>query len=139
MTKYCTDSYYGNVDNKTELDLADDAAYANWGAGCRMPSLEQIIELLCGCNWTWTSLNGVGGQLGKSKYNKKTIFLPAAGYRGGSSLYNAGWYGLYWSRTLSTDFSDNAYVSDFSSGGVSWGNSYRYYGHLVRAVRVSQN
>ena len=29
QTKYCTDSEYGVVDNKTVLDLADDAAHAN--------------------------------------------------------------------------------------------------------------
>ena len=27
LTKYCTDSYYGTVDNKTELDPEDDAAW----------------------------------------------------------------------------------------------------------------
>lgn len=31
MTKYCTNSSYGKVDNKTTLELEDDAAYINWG------------------------------------------------------------------------------------------------------------
>lgn len=31
LTKYNTDSSYGTVDNKTTLDLSDDAANANWG------------------------------------------------------------------------------------------------------------
>ena len=30
LTKYCTDATYGKVDNKTVLDLEDDAANFNW-------------------------------------------------------------------------------------------------------------
>ena len=52
MTKYCTDSGYGTVDNKTELDPADDAATVNWGTSWRMPTLEQLDELLTKCTWT---------------------------------------------------------------------------------------
>ena len=48
LTKYCNLSNYGDngfVDNKTELDPGDDAAYVNWGSKWRMPSLEQMQEL----------------------------------------------------------------------------------------------
>ena len=74
LTKYCTD------DHKTELEPADDAATVNWGAGARMPSLEQIQELLDNCSWQWTLKNGVYGQLGTGP-NGITIFcqLLAAG------------------------------------------------------------
>ncbi|MGM9745408.1 MAG: hypothetical protein ACI30H_00370 [Paludibacteraceae bacterium] len=34
LTKYNTSSSYGTVDNKTVLELADDAARANWGGVC---------------------------------------------------------------------------------------------------------
>ena len=34
LTKYCTSSSYGTVDNKKQLDLSDDAARANWGGAC---------------------------------------------------------------------------------------------------------
>ena len=76
-TKYCTNSSYGDVDNKTELDLADDAAYVNWGAKWRMPSRAQFDELRAECDWQW---NG-SGYLVTSKKNNKTLILPAAGYR----------------------------------------------------------
>ena len=52
MTKYCTNSDYGNdgfVDNKTELDFEDDAAYVNWGPSWRIPSYEQFEELCTSC------------------------------------------------------------------------------------------
>ncbi|MBR3609326.1 MAG: hypothetical protein IKL50_05525, partial [Bacteroidales bacterium] len=35
MTKYCTNSKYGIVDNKTTLELTDDAAHVNWGGSWR--------------------------------------------------------------------------------------------------------
>lgn len=59
VTKYCTTDIYGTVDNKTELDLEDDAAYVNWGSSWRMPSMEQIKELREYCSWEWTQSNGV--------------------------------------------------------------------------------
>ena len=45
MTKYCTDSSYGTVDNKTVLELEDDAAYVNWGGNWRMPTKAELDEL----------------------------------------------------------------------------------------------
>lgn len=44
FTKYCYDSSYGTVDNKTELDLNDDAAYVN--TGHKMPSPRHFSELI---------------------------------------------------------------------------------------------
>ncbi len=66
MTKYCTNSDYGNdgfVDNKTELDPEDDAAYVNWGPSWRMPTTEQQCELYENCSSDWTTQNGVNGRL----------------------------------------------------------------------------
>ena len=141
LTKYCTyayDGYDGFTDGKTELDPSDDAATANWGSGARMPSLEQIKELRDNCSWQWTQRNGVYGRQGIGP-NGNTIFLPAAGYRWRGSLNDAGSDGLYWSRTLHPDNSYDAYILNFYSGGVNWDDSRRFYGHPVRAVRVSQN
>ncbi|MBO5975390.1 MAG: hypothetical protein J6P95_06730, partial [Paludibacteraceae bacterium] len=38
MTKYCDNSYYGIVDDKTVLDPEDDAAFVNMGGSWRMPT-----------------------------------------------------------------------------------------------------
>ncbi len=78
QTKYCTSSSYGTVDNKTVLDLADDAARANWGGAWRMPTDEEWTELRENCTWTWTNLNGKNGYEVKGA-NGNSIFLPAAG------------------------------------------------------------
>ena len=141
MTKYCTNSDYGNdgfVDNKTELDPEDDAAYVNWGPSWRMPTTEQQRELYEKCSSTWTTLNGVSGRLFTGP-NGNTLFLPAAGFRLIESLYYAGSSGNYWSRTLYPDYSNIAGSLDFYSGGVYWDYDGRFDGFSVRAVRVSQN
>lgn len=133
LTKYCTKSRFGNVDNKTELDLSDDAAYVNWGSGWRMPSQAQLSELQTECTWQLTSRNGVKGYLVSSKRNSNSLFLPAAGRRT-SSLEYTGYYGGYYSRTVRTDHPDEAIILHFSSVELFWLNC-RYIGLSVRAVR----
>jgi len=137
LTKYCTESSYGSVDNKTTLDASDDAATANWGSPWRMPSLTQIRELLDNCTSTWTTQNGVAGRKFTGP-NGGTIFLPAAGERWDGGLDYAGSYGRYWSSTLSESDPNCGCELYFYSGGAYW----IYYGcrALGRSVRpVRQN
>lgn len=138
QTKYCTSSSHGTVDNKTILDLSDDAAYVNWGSSWRMPTKAEYDELIntSYTTWIWTTQNGVKGYKVTSKINGNSIFLPAAGYREDSSLYVAGSYGFYWSSSLNTYDSYYAYYLSFDSSGVrstSYGG-YRSYGLSVRPV-----
>ena len=137
MTKYCTDSYFGTVDNKTTLELTDDAAHVNWGGKWRMPTRAEQDELrnTSNCTWTWTTQKGVKGYKVTSKKNGNSIFLPAAGSRYNGNLNNAGSYGDYWSSSLGNIYSiSSAYYVYFSSSDVDWGNYYRYNGQSVRAV-----
>ena len=101
-----------------------------------MPSLEQHKELLEQCTWEWTTLNGTNGYKVTGP-NGNSIFLPAAGYRNVDELYSTGSDGYYWSRSLYTSYSYNAYYLAFVSGCVSWYNSQyiRYDGQSVRPVR----
>ena len=133
ITKYCTDSYYGNVDGKTVLDLSDDVAHVRMGGSWHMPSTEQQRELINNCTQTWTQQNGVNGILVTGK-NGGQIFLPAAGYRWGDYLYDAGSYGDYWSSSLSPGGDYYAYYLYFDSGSWYWYNYDRNVGHSVRAV-----
>lgn len=145
LTKYCTtstDGYRGFVDNKTELDLADDAAYVNWGKEWRMPSLQQVKELLKYTTSKWITKNRVNGFLLTSKRNGATLFLPAVGWIYDSKLNDAGMHGFYWTRTLCVG---NELVGERWAGiidldqiGVDWGYSERDVGHCVRAVRISK-
>ena len=136
MTKYCTDSEYGIVDNKTTLELSDDAAHVNWGGSWRMPTKAEQDELrdTNNCTWTWTTQNGVNGYKVTSKKNGNSIFLPVAGSRNYSNLNYAGSYGYYCSSSLNTSYSSIAYYLYFYSSNVYWYGYSRYYGHSVRPV-----
>ena len=138
LTKYCTNSSYGTVDNKTTLEAADDAARANWGGSWRMPTDAELTELREQCTWTWTTQNGVYGYKVTSKksgYTNKSIFLPAAGGRYVSSLSSAGSNGFFWSSSLNAAGGPiSAYYLDFFSSGVDWGLSSRHAGFSVRPV-----
>ena len=101
MTKYCTNSSYGTVDNKTVLDLEDDVAHVKWGGDWRMPTTDEQDELRNNCTWEWTALNGVNGYRVTGP-NGNSIFLPAAGYRYRTAVGSRGYYCLYWSGSSST-------------------------------------
>lgn len=133
LTKYCTSSSYGTVDNKTVLDPEDDAATANWGGAWRMPTMAELFELHYECTWAWTTRNGVKGYWVEGP-NGNSIFLPAAGYRGYSGLYDADSGGHYWSSSLDSSYSVYAYYLYFYSSRVYWEYKYREYGRSVRPV-----
>ena len=63
MTKYCTDSSYGTVDNKTTLDPEDDAATQIMGGDWRMPTTDEFQELYNETLWVWCP----GGKVGIKK------------------------------------------------------------------------
>ena len=114
----------GYIDSEGNLTPSHDAATANLGGCWRMPTSEEWQELVDNCTWTWT---GYGYKV--TGPNGNHIFLPAAGYRYGSSLHGAG---FYWSST--PDESIYAYYLYFSSGGQYVGWSDRDYGLSVRPV-----
>ena len=141
QTKYNTLSSYGTVDNKTTLDPEDDVAYVKWGGNWRMPTKAEQDELRNNCTWTWydsgnSEFNGIAGYKvtsNKAGYTDRSIFLPAAGHRSDTRLSNVGYYGYYWSNSL-TGSPDYAWYIDFGSDDVRWGSYYRDYGQSVRPV-----
>lgn len=137
LTKYNTNSSYGTVDNKTQLDLADDAARVNWGGAWRKPSDAEWTELMENCTWTLTIENGVyGGRVksNKSGYTNKSIFLPAAGYRGINGHTDTGNDICYWSSSLGAEYPYLASSVGLKSGSVAWYDDHRYLGLSVRPV-----
>ena len=110
-----------------------DAARANWGGTWRLPTEAELKELENRCTWTWTTQNGVKGHKVTGP-NGNSIFLPAAGYRCGSSLNNAGECGYYWSSTPGESGSVGAYGLGFGSGWHYVYDYSRYNGLSVRPV-----
>ena len=121
-------------DNKTVLVAADDAATQQLGSPWRMPTIDEIQELLVNCTWTWTTQDGVNGYQVDGP-NGNAIFLPAAGYRKVSGLKYAGSQGYCWSSSLSTTESNCAYSLDLHSDRYLIARTYRYFGYTVRPVR----
>jgi len=138
MTKYCTSSSYGTVDNKTELEPEDDAATANWGSSWQMPSIDQIAELINVdyTTTTWTTQNGVNGWMIVSQSNGKSIFLPTAGYRYKASLSRPESDSYYWSRSLYASNSSLGCLLNLRSSHIYRGGTSRCIGSSVRPVRV---
>ena len=109
----------GYIDGSGNLTPSHDAATANWGGSWRMPTKEEQQELIDNCTWTWTTQNGVKG-CKVTGPNGNSIFLPAAGLRRGSSLYDDGNNGYYWSSTPLYYYDANGYYAcglTFSGGG----------------------
>ena len=137
LTKYNTDSSNGVVDNKTFLDLSDDAARANWGGNWRTPTEAEWAELRSYCTLTWTTHRGVYGYRVTSKvtgYTDKSIFLPATGWLDVNLFLGVGSSGLYWSSSLYTSYPADAMRVRISSDGFFRGSYSRYYGLSVRPV-----
>jgi len=136
LTKYCASSAYGYngfTDNLATLEATDDAATANWGAGWRMPTSEEVVELIHNCTHTWTSQNGVNGCL-FTGVNGNSVFMPAAGGFSDNSCGNIGTDGYYWTSSLSSGENEYVYGLYFHSYAAAMGNFSRYLGHSVRPV-----
>ena len=127
------------VDGTTVLEAADDAATANWGGNWRTPTDAEWTWLRENCDWEWTGDylgdgSNKAGRIVTSPINGNQIFLPAAGFRGGASLYGDGSYGYYWSSSLYESSSNGARYVLCGSGGVGRNYDSRYYGKSVRPV-----
>ena len=137
---YTKDEYYTDNSDTYEIDMEDisgdpdyDAATANWGGSWRLPTQDEMEELVNECTWRWIRKNGVNGYKVTGP-NGNSIFLPAAGYCRGSSRYGVGEDGGYWSSTPDEGYTGFAYDLRFDSGGhnVDW--NFRLSGHTVRPV-----
>ena len=122
--------------DKIEGDIAGtdrDAATMNLGKKYRMPTFDQIEELLDECKWKWTKQNGVEG-MKVTGPNGNSIFLPASGLRfnGNGSLGDVSYGGYCWSASPYSSFS--GYYLYFNSRNWNLNSLVRAYGLPVRVV-----
>lgn len=137
------------------LPIGCDAAFANMGKNWRMPTYSEMGELAWAdnCTWEWTddyNGTGVAGYTVTSKkvgFTGNSIFLPAVGYRLGTSFYEQGTNGYYWTASLARSgyaiwlvehlvFSSGSIGVDYGGilGNAAYGGTYNYCGLPIRAV-----
>ena len=108
-----------------------DVAHVKWSGSWVMPSIEQYRELRSNTTAEWTTENGVNGFRFTSS-NGRAIFLPDAGFRWESGLYDKG---CYW--CSSSNWSEGLVYADmmtFEDGKMWDGANLRYRGIPVRPV-----
>ncbi|MBR4156797.1 MAG: hypothetical protein IKU01_08930 [Bacteroidales bacterium] len=149
----CGDYFaWGEIETKTEYTEANslthgiymddiggnpqyDAARAIWGSTWRLPSREEIEEIVAECTWEWTSVDGMNG-CKITGPNGNHIFVPAAGCYIGAELKMLGQNGMYHSYKMCGDYVNFSYGFHFGEGDdnyqLDW--LYRAYGRSIRPV-----
>ena len=135
----CRGSYnsifkYTENDGKSILEPQDDVAKSKLGGEWRIPSKEDMEELVEECEWKWLSQNG---QLGWKVIgpNNNYIFLPASGAASSYRISGVNELGRYW--TATRDKSNySAYNLRFKDGTdtIVVVDDTRFYGRTIRPV-----
>ena len=115
---------YNYTDSLTTLDKDDDVATSNWGTEWRMPTKDEMQELVDKCTWTIKDNKGfeVKGP------NGKTIFLPV---NDGTSTSHC--QGNYWTSSCYENCFA-AYELVFHTKFTGLNSDNRGHGKLVRPV-----
>lgn len=82
----------------SNLPYLMDAARERWGGKWRMPTRENVRELVNKCSWRWTSRSGVSGYECTGPNGNK-IFFPAGGLAYGLDVYDECTSGYFWTAT----------------------------------------
>ena len=121
-----------------KYDTATQIMGGNW----RMPTKDELKELIDNTNSVWVEDykgSGVNGRKFTSKkegYQDNSIFIPAAGTYFEGSEYDLNKFVDVWSSSLHTSLPDNALTLHFSSGSiyVADDSGFRNCGCVVRGV-----
>ena len=129
---------YNSLDNKTRLDLEDDAAYVALGGNWRIPTKEDLNELADNTISSISSINGIRGIKLVSKINGNHIFLPLTGYAQGGMLrqYDSVYI---WGSECTKRCGTASYIYTFDNEEIIKGTSKysRYFGHSIRPILLN--
>lgn len=124
----------GIIGSDGNLTAEYDAATVNWGGTWRMPTLDEIEELVNDCIWEWITQNGVIG-CKVTGSNGNSIFLPITGCRYDMTHGAAISEAHYWSATPSSSSNSSAHhLIYFYLRRYECRDSSRDYGRTVRPV-----
>lgn len=113
-----------------------DAATAIWGNNWRMPTFDELSDLIFECIWEWIENSDYIGYRVTGP-NGNSIFLPAAGcYENSSKNYRLDIGGYYWSSSeLFWHETTGSYILEFTEEYVDGDNTYRRHcGYSIRPV-----
>lgn len=100
--------------------------------GYNVPAEEDFEELINLCKWEWKTIGRTKG-CKVTGPNGNYIFLHAADFDNGISLYDAEPLGYYWSTTHNSGYS--ACYLRFHSSGKYMYNLGKYYGLSIRLIK----
>lgn len=142
-----TESSYYDAIGESICATQHDAAHILWGEGWRMPTTDEISELVsdANCSWEWTTeINSHGTEINgylvtskKEGYTENSIFLPASGETGWSA--KIGTTGFLWSGSAATVIDSKgttiAYGLDFIDEMYTINSYTRDHRFPIRPVR----
>lgn len=111
-----------------------DVVAVNWGGNWRMPTADEMRELVWECQWEWTREDGKPGYKVTGP-NGNTLFFPAIGYRSGPNVVHDNDAGYFWTGTPADDellAYANCLFLIKNNFGVDAGHRYR--GFNIRPV-----
>lgn len=123
---------YGNYTYRDVVDVlpeSADAAAVNWGEGWRMPTIEEMSELLYNCDWELITVIESFNRVyywkvsGKGEHSSDYIYLP----------FKDTYQFSYWASTGNTNTHSHG-IMGYGTGSVSTAVLYREDSHPIRAV-----
>jgi hypothetical protein len=127
---------YNENDRKLILDNEDDPVFVATNGKFKMPTKEQMQELINNTNHKWINVDGINGMKFISKKDStKYIFIPAAGSCDYGDHTDVGSWGCVWSASCSESYAFSAWIMTFYAGDVCMYSSNRYYGYSMRGVK----
>ena len=132
-------SKYNSTDGKTTLGIEDDPANIILGGGWKVPTKQQIDEILNvnNCTWSaWTQVNNMWGTYCTSNITGNSIFFPCAGYIADSEIKEYNNLVRITSSTLTSTYKYCLGIYKNHSKNTVNNNLqiYRYYGDIIRPV-----
>ena len=124
---------YNSSDSKTHLELQNDAASANWGWSWRLPSKEEVQELIDYTTCTYDGNNG-GFFIFTSNINGEKLYVPCAGIAGNTSVSGKQAEAYFWTRDVAESDKTKAYALRCLGQGPSIRTIGRELGLPIRPV-----
>ncbi|MDO4971272.1 MAG: hypothetical protein Q4E41_04160 [Bacteroidales bacterium] len=127
-------STYTYKDDPEVLPMDKDVAHLSWRGYWRMPTREEVKELMENCTWTFErNYHGVHGYIVKGP-NGNSIFLPAGGLRNGLNQVLDNEYGYFWTSNIIHQANDRGWILRFDYTSYDRLDELRHYGLSVRPV-----